>query len=176
MNMENNNNSFDASDQMIISAARQIKDNEVVYVGVGLPMVTAMMAKHSHAPNCTIVIQNGTVRSTLFPLPAATDTLGVHKMADVLTSLFYVNCLGQAGYIDLGFLGAGQVDRYGNINSTCVGDYRNPVLRWPGSGGANDVMSICKRTVIIVRQSKRRFPEHVDFITSPGYLDGKPGR
>ena len=176
MNMENNNNSFDASDQMIISAARQIKDNEVVYVGVGLPMVTAMMAKHSHAPNCTIVIENGTVRSTLFPLPGATDTLGVHKMADVLTSLFYVNCLGQAGYIDLGFLGAGQVDRYGNINSTCVGDYRNPVLRWPGSGGANDVMSICRRTVIIVRQSKRRFPEHVDFVTCPGYVDGKPGR
>ncbi len=175
--MENNkSSSYEASDQMIISAARQIKDNEVVYVGVGLPMVTAMMAKHNHAPNCTIVIQNGTVRSTLFPLPAATDTLGVHKMADLLTSLFYVNCLGQAGYIDLGFLGAGQVDRYGNLNSTCVGDYRNPVLRWPGSGGANDVMSICKRTVIIVRQSKRRFPEHVDFITCPGYLDGKPGR
>jgi glutaconate CoA-transferase subunit B len=176
MSTENSNLNYEAGDQMIISASRQIKDYEVVYVGVGLPMVTAMMAKHTHAPNCTIVIENGTVRSTLFPLPAATETLGVHKMADVLTSLFYVNCLGQAGYIDLGFLGAGQVDRYGNINDTCVGDYRNPVLRWPGSGGANDVMSICKRTVIIVRQSRRRFPEHVDFITCPGYLGGKPGQ
>jgi glutaconate CoA-transferase subunit B len=174
--MENKEAAYSDSDQMIISAARLIRDNEVVYVGVGLPMVTALMAKHSNAPNSTVVIQNGTVRSSLFPLPSATDTLGVHKYADLLTSLFYVNCLGQAGYIDLGFLGAGQVDRYGNVNDTVVGDYRNPVLRWPGSGGANDVMSICKRTVIIVRQSKRRFPERVDFVTCPGYLDGKPGR
>jgi len=176
MNMENKDAGYDAADQMIISAARQIKDKEVVYVGVGLPMVTALLAKHAHAPDCTIVIENGTVRSSLFPLPAATDTLGVHKYADLLTSLFYVNCLGQAGYIDLGFLGAGQIDRYGNLNDTVIGDYYDPVLRWPGSGGANDVISICKRTVTIVRQSKRRFPEKVDFITCPGYLDGKPGQ
>jgi glutaconate CoA-transferase subunit B len=176
MSTESNNAGYTAADQMIVSAARLIKDKEVVYVGTGLPMVTAVLAKHTHAPNCTIVIQNGTVRNTRFPLPRATDDLGVHKYADLLTSLVYVNCLGQAGYIDLGFLGGGQVDRYGNVNDTVVGDYRNPVHRWPGSGGANDVMSICKRTVVIVRQSKRRFPEHVDFITCPGYLDGKPGR
>ncbi len=167
---------YSATDQMIVSAARQIKDNEVVYVGVGLPMLATMLAKNFHAPNCTVVIQNGTVRKSLFPLPAGTDTLGVQTMSDLLTSLFYVNCLGQAGYINTGFLGAGQVDRYGNINDTVVGDYRNPVHRWPGSGGANDVMSICKQTIIIVRQSKRRFPEKVDFITCPGYLDGKPGQ
>ncbi|MFC1900455.1 CoA-transferase subunit beta [Chloroflexota bacterium] len=176
MNTEINHAEYTAADQMIVSASRQIKDNEVVYVGVGLPMVTALLAKHTHAPNCTIIIENGTVRNSLFPLPRATDSLPVHKYADLLTSLFYVNCLGQAGYVDLGFLGAGQVDRYGNVNDTVVGDYRNPVHRWPGSGGANDVMSICKRTVLIARQSKRRFPEKVDFITCPGYLDGKPGQ
>jgi glutaconate CoA-transferase subunit B len=176
MTQEENNNRYSPSDQMVISAARQIKDNEVVYVGVGLPMVAAMFAKHTHAPNCTIVIQNGTVRSNLFPLPAATDTLGTQTMSDQLTSLFYVDCLGQAGFIDAGFLGAGQIDKYGNLNDTCVGDYRNPVLRWPGSGGANDVMSFCGRTIVILRQSKRRFLEKVDFITCPGYLDGKPGQ
>ena len=79
MNMKDNGKNYDAADQMIISAARLIKDNEVVYVGVGLPMVTAMMAKHAHAPNSVIVIENGTVRSTLFPLPAATDTLNGEK-------------------------------------------------------------------------------------------------
>ncbi len=176
MSTETNNIEYTAAAQMIVSASRIVQDNEVVYVGTGLPMVSAMLAKHTGAPNSTIVIQNGTIRNTLFPLPRATDDLGVHKYADVLTSLFYVNCLGQAGYIDLGFLGAGQVDRYGNINDTVVGDYHNPVHRWPGSGGANDVMSICKRTVLILRQSKRRFLEHVDFITCPGYLDGKPGQ
>lgn len=167
---------YSAQDQMVISAARQIKDDDVVYVGVGLPMLSAMFAKHNNAPNCVIIIQNGTVRSTLFPLPRATDTLGTQTMSDQLTSLFYVDCLGQAGFITVGFLGAGQIDRYGNLNDTAVGDYLNPIHRWPGSGGANDVMSFCKRTIVILRQSKRRFLEKVDFITCPGYLNGKPGQ
>ena len=176
MNQDNKDAGYTAQDQMIVSAARQIKNDDIVYVGVGLPMLSAMFAKHNHAPDCVIVIQNGTVRSTLFPLPGATDTLGTQTMSDQLTSLFYVDCLAQAGFITTGFLGAGQVDRYGNLNDTAVGDYRNPVHRWPGSGGANDVMSFCKRTIVILRQSKRRFLEHVDFITCPGYLDGKPGQ
>jgi glutaconate CoA-transferase subunit B len=176
MTQENNGRRYSASDQMVISAAKQIKDYEVVYVGVGLPMIAAMFAKHTHAPNSTIVIENGTVRSNLFPLPGATDTLGTQTMSDQLTSLFYVDCLGQAGFIDAGFLGAGQIDKYGNLNDTVVGDYMNPIHRWPGSGGANDVMSFCKRTIVILKQDKRRFLEKVDFITCPGYLDGKPGR
>lgn len=176
MTQEEKSAGYSVTDQMVISAARQIKDNDVVYVGVGLPMVAAIFAKHSHAPNCVIVIQNGIVRSDFFPLPAGTDTLGTQTMSDQLSSLSYVNYLGQAGYINKGFLGAGQIDRYGNLNDTVVGDYRNPVHRWPGSGGANDVMSFCKRTIVILRQSKRRFVEKVDFITCPGYLDGKPGR
>ena len=176
MAQEENNQRYSDTDQMVISAARHIKDEDVVYVGVGLPMIAAMFAKHTHAPNCVIVIQNGTVRSTLFPLPGATDTLGTQTMSDQLTSLFYVDCLGQAGFINAGFLGAGQIDKYGNLNDTVVGDYRKPIHRWPGSGGANDVMSFCGRTIVILRQDKRRFLEKVDFITCPGYLDGKPGR
>lgn len=170
------NKLYSASDQMVITASKHIHDNEVVYVGVGLPMVAAMFAKHTHAPNCTIVIENGTVRSNVFPLPGATDTLGTQTSADLLTSLFYVDCLGQAGFINAGFLGAGQIDKHGNLNDTVVGDYNNPIHRWPGSGGANDVISFCGRTIIILQQTKRRFLDKVDFITCPGYLDGKPGQ
>ncbi len=167
---------YSATDQMVATAAHQIKNSDVVYVGVGLPFLAALLAKYTHAPNCTIIIENGIIRTTSFPLPAATDTLGSQTMSDQLTSLFYVSCLGQAGFISTGFIGAGQVDRYGNVNDTVVGDYLNPTHRWPGSGGANDVMSFCQRTIIMLRQSKRRFQEKVDFITCPGYLDGRPGQ
>ncbi len=167
---------YEASDQMIVSAAHEIRDYEALYVGLGLPFVAALLAKYTHAPHCTIAIENGIIRTTPFPLPQSTDTVGVQTGADNLGGLFFVNCLGQAGFIDMGFLGAGQLDRYGNINDTVVGDYNNPVYRFQGGGGGNDVISFCKRTVIVVRQSRRRFPEKVDFITCPGYLDGQPGR
>lgn len=176
MNRDEKAVGYSDTDQMVVSAARQIRDNDVVYVGVGLPMLAGLLAKYTQAPNCYVITQHGVVRSTLFPLPRATDTLGIQAMADQVAGLFYVSCLGQAGFISTGFLGAGQIDRYGNINDTVIGDYYKPVLRWQGSGGGNDVMSFCQRTIVIVRQSKRRFPEKVDFITCPGYLEGKPGQ
>ncbi len=176
MSQENSTVVFDANDQMIVSAAHLIRDNEAAYMGVGLPMIAALLAKRTHAPNCTIVIENGIVRTEEFELPAGTDTLGSQFHADKLAGLSYISYLGQAGYINLGFIGAGQVDRYGNVNDTAIGDYHNPVHRFPGSGGANDVMSFCQRTCIMLNQSKRRFPERVDFNTCPGYLDGKPGQ
>ena len=168
--------SFDANDQMIVSAAHLIRDNEAAYVGVGLPMVAALLAKRTHAPNCTFVIENGIVRSEEFELPAGTDTLGTQFHADKLAGLSYISYLGQAGFINLGFIGAGQIDRYGNVNDTAIGDYHNPVHRFPGSGGANDVVSFCQRTCIMLNQSNRRFPERVDFNTCPGYFDGRPGQ
>jgi glutaconate CoA-transferase, subunit B len=174
--MNTENMQFTAADQMVVSAARHIKNDDSIYVGVGLPMLAALLAKYNHAPKATIVIENGIIRATPYELPPGTDTLGTQMMSDQLTSLFYINCLGQAGFMTMGFMGGGQVDRYGNINDTVVGDYHKPIHRWPGSGGGNDVMSFCKRTVVILRQSKRRFPENVDFITCPGYLDGTPGR
>ncbi len=171
---ENANNL--AADQMIVCAAHQIQDYDVIYVGLGLPLLAALLAKYTHAPHTTIIIENGIVRTKVFDLPAATDTLGSQTGSDQLNGLFYINCLGQAGFINLGFMGAGQIDKFGNINDTAIGDYRNPLYRFPGSGGANDVISFCPRTCVVVRQSKRRFAEKVDFITCPGYLDGKPGR
>ncbi len=168
---------YTANDQMMVTASHLIRNNEAAYVGVGLPMVAALLAKRTHAPNCTIVIENGIVRTEGgFELPMGTDTVGSQYHADKLAGLSYISFLGQAGYINLGFIGAGQIDRYGNVNDTVIGDYYNPVHRFPGSGGANDVMSFCDRTCIILNQSKRRFPERVDFNTCPGYLDGKPGQ
>ena len=167
---------YDSNDQMIVSAAHLIRDNEAAYVGVGLPMVAALLAKRTHAPNCTIVIENGIVRMEEFELPAGTDTLGTQFHADKLAGLSYISWLGQAGFINLGFIGAGQIDRYGNVNDTVIGDYHNPVHRFPGSGGANDVVSFCQRTCIMLNQSKRRFPERVEFNTCPGYFEGKPGQ
>jgi len=174
--MENKASSYTAAEQMVVSASRQIKDGDVIYVGVGLPMQAVLLAKHLHAPNCTVIIENGIVRSDIFPLPHGTDTLGTQSFSDQLNSLFHVMCLGQAGHIAIGFLGAGQVDRYGNVNDTCVGDYRKPIHRWPGSGGGNDIMSFCDKTIVVLEQDKRRFLERVDFNTCPGYFDGKPGR
>jgi glutaconate CoA-transferase, subunit B len=170
------NAGYTAEEQMVVSAARQIRDNDIVYVGVGLPMGAGLLAKLTHAPGCTIIIENGIVRANVFPLPRATDTLGSQAFADQLSGLAYVMCLGQAGHISTGFLGAGQVDRFGNANDTVVGDYRKPVHRWPGSGGGNDIMSFCGRTIVILEQDRRRFLEKVDFNTCPGYFDGRPGR
>jgi len=164
---------YTPTDQMVISAARQIKDTDVVYVGVGFPIEAGVLAKNLHAPNCTVILENGIVRSSLFELPWTTDTMESQSFAEQLTGLLYVNCLAQAGYLTLGFMGGGQIDRYGNINDTAVGDYRKPIHRWMGSGGGNDVMSFCQRTIIILEQSKRRFLEKVDFNTCPGYFDGK---
>ena len=112
--MTQDDKKYSAAIQMVVSAAREIKDDDTVYVGVGLPMQAALLAKNSHAPNCVIVIENGIVRSNLFPIPAATDTLGSQSFADQLSGLFHVMSLGQAGHLNTGFLGAGQVDRFGN--------------------------------------------------------------
>ena len=176
MTTEKRDPGYTSQEQMVVSAARLIRNDDVVYVGVGLPMGAGLLAKLTHAPGCTIIIENGIVRANTFPLPRATDTLGSQAFADQLAGLAYVMCLGQAGHISTGFLGAGQVDRFGNANDTVVGDYRHPIHRWPGSGGGNDIMSFCDRTIVILEQDKRRFLEKVDFNTCPGYFDGKPGR
>jgi glutaconate CoA-transferase subunit B len=176
MDQNNIDGKYTTADQMVVAGAHEIRSDDVVYVGLGLPFLSTLLAKYNHAPDSTIIIENGIVRSTGFEMPRATDTLGSQFLSDQLTGLFYVNCLGQSGYISTGFIGAGQVDRYGNVNDTFVGDYRNPANRWAGSGGAADVISFCQRSITMLRQSKRRFPEKVDFITCPGYLDGKPGQ
>jgi len=170
------NLNYSPIEQMIVSAARLIKDNEVIFVGVGIPQLAAWLAKYTHAPNCVIVHEVGIIRTIPCQLGLFVDSLYVQNLADMLSGLFYVNALAANDCYNRAFIGAGQIDRYGNINSTVVGNYYHPIHRWPGSGGGNDVMSLCRNVVIMLKQDKRRFPERVDFITSPGYLDGIPNQ
>lgn len=159
---------------MTVVAAREVRDGEVVFAGTGLPMLGVMLAQHTHAPRCIIIFEAGTVASRLAHLPMSVGDpramLGAASAAGLNEVFTYVL---QAGRVDVGFLSGAQVDRYGNINSTSIGkDPRRPQVRFSGSGGACDIACLAKRTIIIAKHEKRRFPEKVDYVTSPGWLEG----
>lgn len=155
-------------------AARLLEDRKSVFVGTGLPMIAAMLAQRTHAPGLLIVFEAGGVGPQIPVLPISVGDSRTFYKAVSASSMHDVMSLSQAGYLDYGFLGAAQIDRFGNINTTVIGPYEAPTARLPGSGGANDVGSFCHRTIIIMRQDKRKFVERVDFVTTPGYLGG-PG-
>ena len=160
-----------------VAAAREIRDGEVVFAGTGLPMLGAMLAQHTNAPNCVIVFEAGAVDCKLAHLPMSVGDPRTMRFASTATGLFDVfSTILQRGFIDVGFLSGAQIDAYGNINATCIGDYRRPKVRFPGSGGSGDIACLSKRTIIIAVHEKRRFPERVDYITSPGWIDGPGGR
>jgi len=162
---------------MAVAAAREIKDREIVFAGTGLPMLGAMLAQHTNAPNCVIVFEAGAVDCKLSHLPMSVGDPRTMRFASTATGLFDVfSTVLQRGFIDVGFLGGAQVDMYGNINTTCIGDYHQPKVRFPGSGGSGDIACLSKRTIIIATHEKRRFPEHCDYITSPGWIGGPQGR
>jgi glutaconate CoA-transferase subunit B len=162
---------------MIIEAARNIRDGETVFAGTGMPLVAAMFAQKSHAPNMCFVIETGPIAPQVLPVPTSvSDAKGMYRAAKLGTLREVLGCLLQRGLVDVGFLGGAQIDQYANINSTVIGDYDRPKVRFPGSGGANDIASHAKRILIICRHEKRRFPEKCAYITSPGYIDGPDGR
>jgi glutaconate CoA-transferase, subunit B len=155
---------------MTVVAARELRDGEVVFVGIGLPNLACNLARATHAPNLLLIYESGAVGAIPERLPVSigdpalvTGSLMVCSMADVFQSLL------QNGRIEVGFLGAAQIDRYANINTTVVGDYHRPTVRLPGSGGAAEIAIHARRTVVISRLDRRAFPETVDFITSPGH-------
>ena len=150
-------------------AARELADGEVVFVGIGLPNLACNLARRTHAPNLVLIYESGAVGATPTRLPVSigdpalvTGSLMVCGMADVF-QLFLQN-----GRIEVGFLGGAQVDRHGNINTTVIGDYKNPTVRLPGSGGAAEIAIHAQRILIVSKLSPRAFPERVDFLTSPG--------
>lgn len=162
---------------MVTAAAREIRDREVVFVGMRLPLIAFVVAKRTHAPHAVGLFENGVIRET--PAPEL-----IYTMADPPNLLHATQCLDmmgvmsllQSGRVNLGFLGAAEVDRFGNLNSTQVttrdarGDAR--IVRLPGSGGACDIASLAKRFVVLLEHSKQRLPERVSYITSPGNGDG----
>jgi glutaconate CoA-transferase subunit B len=168
---------FSLKELMVCQAARQLRDGEVVFVGIGLPNLACNLARRLHAPKLVLVYESGAVGADPKRLPISigdpslvTNSLGVFSMFDVFS--FYL----QGGLIDVGFLQGVQIDRFGNLNTTVIGDYQHPKVRLPGSGGACEIAILAKRVFVIAPQSKRSFPERVDFVTSPGFIDGLEGR
>lgn len=166
---------YTAIDQMLVCGAREIKDGDVVYVGVGAPTPATLLARYTHAPRTTIVHENGLIRTAPCPPGHGVSSMSI-QTGEMFVSTLSVNCMTAHRFCNKGFVGTGQIDRHGNLNSTVVGDYERPIHRWPGSGGANDVLTYTPYVIIILEQSRRRFLEKVDFLTSPGYFDGLPGQ
>jgi glutaconate CoA-transferase subunit B len=168
--------SYTSTELLACAAARLLEDKKSVLVGTGLPMIAALLAQRMHAPNLLIIFEAGGIGPQVPVLPISVGDSRTFHRAVAASSMHDVMSACQAGYVDYGFLGAAMLDARGNINTTVIGDWERPTTRLPGSGGANDLGSLCHRTIIIVRQDKRRFVEKVDFITTPGYLDGPGAR
>jgi len=161
---------WDSADMMNIAAARELYDGDVCLVGVGPPNLAANLARRTHAPNCRLVYESGAIdaKPKRLPLSIGDDDLAATATAVVSVPEMFNLWVG-AGRIDVGFLGAAQIDRYGNINTTVIGDHANPKVRLPGAGGAPEIAAAAKRVIVIVKQSPRTFVERVDFVSSVGY-------
>lgn len=168
--------SYSLKELMAVCAAREFRGCRTAFVGTGLPMVAGYLAKKTVAPDCSLIFESGIVDPQPVDLALGVGDFKLLHGATFVAGLLYTLGLLTGGKIDLGFLGAAQVDRFGNINSTTIGDYHHPRLRLPGSGGANDIASMAGRVVVIVTHEARKFPERVSYVTSPGYLKGGDAR
>ncbi len=171
-----NQNDYTPTELLAYVAAGLLEDGKSVFVGTGLPMIAAMLAQRTHAPNLLIIFEAGGIGPQVPVLPISVGDSRTFHRAVAASSMHDVMSAGQAGYVDYGFLGAAQIDPYGNLNTTVIGEWHRPQVRLPGSGGANDIGSFCWRTIVVMRQDERRFVEHLDFLTTPGYLDGPGAR
>jgi glutaconate CoA-transferase subunit B len=169
---------YSSAELMIINAARLLRDNDVVFVGVGQPNLSCNLAKRTHAPNLVMIYEAGVIGAEPARLPLSIGdptlvcgSLAVVSMYDIFT--LYL----QRGNVDVGFMGGAQIDKFGNINATAIGsDYAHPKTRLPGSGGSQEIAAWANRCYIMTPHQKRRFPEKVDFMTSAGFLDGRKER
>lgn len=170
---------FTDTEFMICSAARLLEDRKTVFVGWGMPQVVAMLAERLYTPNLVQVFEFGAIGPRSLT-PFVRGTMGgpsnVYRSLQWTTMNWAFSYAG-TGYLDYGMIGALQVDLYGNVNSTLLGGtYERPGRRFPGSGGGNEVASLCWKTIIVLKHEPRRFVKHLDFVTSPGYLDGPEAR
>jgi glutaconate CoA-transferase subunit B len=164
---------------MAVAAAREISDGDIVFCGTGISMLAAMAAKHISAPNSVIFFETGAIDSLLEEVPLAVGDPRVMYWTSVnggLSDAFATMQNPFTGQHVVGILGAAQIDIYGNLNSTVIGDYARPKVRFSGSGGASDVASFVHRTIIFMQHEKRKFVEKLDYCTSPGWIDGPEGR
>jgi glutaconate CoA-transferase subunit B len=167
---------YKPAELLICTASRLMLDNTTAFIGTGIPMLAASLAQRMHAPNLVTIFEFGGTGAILDELPIAVGGQSTFHRAIAATGICDVMETAQRGFIEYGFLGGAQIDPFGNLNSTVIGDYRHPKVRLPGSGGGNDVGSHCWQTIAIMRHDTRRFVEDVDFITTPGYLSGPGAR
>lgn len=176
-NSEKYAESFTREEVMVVAGSRELKDGDIALVGVGLPQASAILAKYTHAPKLKILLEIGIADpKPVHPAIGLGDPRIWYNAAYMGSWLDIMGASLHRGIVDVGFLSGIQVDQYGNINSTMVGSLEKPVRHFTGSGGANDIASLAKRFIIIMRHEKRRFPKRVDYVTSPGYVDGVEGR
>ncbi|MFZ6028108.1 MAG: CoA-transferase subunit beta [Chloroflexota bacterium] len=168
---------YSSAELLTINAARLLRDGDVVFVGVGLPNLACNLARRTHAPRLVMIYEAGVIGAQPARLPLSigdptlvSGALAVCSMYDIF-SLYL-----QRGNVDVGFLGGAQIDRYGNINATVIGDYVHPKVRLPGSGGSQEIAAWANRCYVLTPHQKRRFPEKVDFCTSAGFLGGGSAR
>jgi glutaconate CoA-transferase subunit B len=161
---------WSADEMMTVAAARALRDGALCFVGIGLPSTAANLARRTRAPGLVLIYESGTLGAKPDHLPLS---IGDGVLADTADSVVSVpevfNYWLQPGRIDVGFLGAAQIDRYANINTTVIGDYANPKVRLPGAGGAPEIAASCREVIVVVRQNPRTFVDRVDFVTSVGY-------
>ncbi len=166
---------FTSDEMMSIAAARQLSNNQVCFIGIGLPSKAANLARRLHAPDLIMIYESGTLGAKPTQLPLSIGDGELAETADTIVSVPEIfNYLLQPGRIDVGFLGAAQIDKFANLNSTVIGDYHKPSVRLPGAGGAPEIASSSKRVVVMLRQSAKSFVDKLPFITSVGFGAG-PG-
>jgi glutaconate CoA-transferase subunit B len=162
---------------MVCVAARQLEDDRTAVIGTGMPLAAAMLAQKTTAPHLIVMFEAGSLAPTLIKLPVSVADSYTHTGAIMHSSMDEIMESCQRGIVDYTFLGGAQIDMYGNINTSMIGnDYQHPKVRLPGSGGASDLASLCWKTFVITPHDKRRFVSKLDFLTTPGYLTGPGAR
>ena len=171
------NTTYNLREYLAYLGSMMLEDKKSVFVGTGLPIIAAMLAQKTHAPDLLIVFEAGGIGPQIPELPVSVGEGRTFHKGIIATSMHDVMSLSQAGYVDYGFLGAAQLDMYGNLNTTVIGDHDHPKTRLPGSGGASDVSSFSDKLIIIAAaQSKQTFVNKLDFLTTAGYLTGPGAR
>jgi glutaconate CoA-transferase, subunit B len=166
-----------AEEVMAVAAARRLRDGVTCFVGIGLPSKAANLARATNAPGCVLIYESGTIGAKPRNLPLSIGDGELAETADAVVSVPEIFSYWlQGGRIDVGFLGAAQIDRFANLNSTVIGDYEHPSVRLPGGGGAPEIAASCEETLVIMRHSPRAFVERLDFRTTVGYGDGPGSR
>ena len=167
---------YNTTELLACIASRELENGTSIFVGTGLPIIATMLAQRLHAPDLLIVFEAGGIGPKIPTIPISVGDSRTFYKAVMAASMDYAMGMAQVGLVDYGFLGAAQIDKYGNLNTTVIGDHDRPKVRLPGSGGANDVGSLCTRTITLMRHDKLRFVEKLDFLTTPGYLTGPGAR